>query len=403
MMRFLVYLFLFLLPTQLLGQAYGLSLPKGKKKLSIPFELFNNFIILKVNVNDQLNLKFILDSGASHTFLTQKRFLDSLGIEDPQKISIIGIDQNEVLTASIARNLNLEIHGLKGVFQSMVVLDKDIMKLDDFLGKKIHGVLGAAFFHRFVVKVNYDTRMLTLYEPDRFKAPRRYQKIPIQIEEDKSYFQALIMNEGRMYPLSFLIDTGASLGLLLHKKNAGVPLPENKIRGDIGRGLGGELKGWIGRLDRVAFSSFQFSGIITSFQNDTDLYFLDSTFRDGVVGGELLSRFDVILNYQQEMMYLRPSYTHNDPFEYDMSGLVVEPRDNSEDTYAVVRVIVGSPAEKADIRVGDEILNVNGSWRDLSVSKIYKALRSEEGRIIRMKIRRDGVVLKKSFKLRKLI
>ena len=50
----------------------GFVLPDGYDKVTIPFEIYNNLIIIDVLFNRSLPLKFVLDTGVRTTVLTEK-------------------------------------------------------------------------------------------------------------------------------------------------------------------------------------------------------------------------------------------------------------------------------------------------------------------------------------------
>jgi hypothetical protein len=41
---------------------------------------------------------------------------------------------------------------------------------------------------------------------------------------------------------------------------------------------------------------------------------------DGTIGGDILRRFTVILDYSRQQMILQPNSTFGDPFAFDLSG-----------------------------------------------------------------------------------
>ena len=72
-----------------------------------------------------------------------------------------------------------------------------------------------------------------------------------------------------------------------------------------------------------------------------------------------------------------------------MSGMVVKKVPNDENRYYVGSVRAGSPAYKSGILPFDEILSINKipmfMWE---MAEIFKLLRSEEGREIKLELRR---------------
>jgi C-terminal processing protease CtpA/Prc len=86
--------------------------------------------------------------------------------------------------------------------------------------------------------------------------------------------------------------------------------------------------------------------------------FGDSGFT-GILGGDVLERFEVTLDLQQASMYLKPDLTfRQDPFEFVTVGFQFFKTDGG--VFSVAAVWKPSPAETAGLAVGDRILSVNG-------------------------------------------
>ncbi|HND88697.1 MAG TPA: aspartyl protease family protein, partial [Saprospiraceae bacterium] len=61
----------------LLGQG-GFFIPQHARHVDLPFEYSNNFIILTLNCNGLLPLKFIFDTGAEHTVISKREITDAM-------------------------------------------------------------------------------------------------------------------------------------------------------------------------------------------------------------------------------------------------------------------------------------------------------------------------------------
>ena len=66
----------------------GFYLTNGKKRADIPFEFVNNFIVITLNFNGKLPLRFIYDTGAEHTILNKREIGDFLGLSNIVRIDI---------------------------------------------------------------------------------------------------------------------------------------------------------------------------------------------------------------------------------------------------------------------------------------------------------------------------
>lgn len=74
---------------------------------------------------------------------------------------------------------------------------------------------------------------------------------------------------------------------------------------------------------------------------------------DGTIGIELLRRFDLIIDQPKRGLWTRPNADFAEPWHYDRAGFDVEQEDG---VWKVSVVDKGSPAEKAGLKVGDQVV-----------------------------------------------
>ena len=95
---------------------------------------------------------------------------------------------------------------------ALLVLDKDYLELRNYLGTDVHGILGYELFSRFVIKIDYERKVLVIQNPDSFVPKRKFEMVPINVEDTKPYVEANVqMNDSTRSAAKLLIDTGASL------------------------------------------------------------------------------------------------------------------------------------------------------------------------------------------------
>lgn len=386
--------------------AQNIRLGNGDK-VHIPFTYQNNFIIVSVVFQNIFPLQFIFDTGAEHTLLTKREITDFLDIDYDRSFPIRGSDLDTQLVAFLATGISLKVGDMDLSNRSVLVLDRDVFRFEDFAGTDIHGILGADFFWPYVVKIDYRRQVITLMNPGGFEPKRKYTRHPIQVFRNKPYITADVkLAEDSLVRTKLLLDTGASLGLLLYTdSHPAIKVPDHALESNIGWGLGGYLKGFLGRVDRFKIKDYELPGVITNYQNIPDS--LDSDFinsRNGIVGNVLLSRFTVVIDYHQENLYLKPTRKWKKKFKYDRSGLMIVAGGPAMDQYTVFHIIEGSPADRAGVQVGDRILKINGiRTRALSIDGIYRRLRKRVGKRIKLKLLREERELKVVFHLEKLI
>ncbi|MEN0004082.1 MAG: aspartyl protease family protein [Bacteroidota bacterium] len=403
---FIAYL-LYNSSSALVGQVADLAVPRNADQIEFPFRYENNFIVVDLLFNGFLPLHFIFDTGASHTILTKREISDLLQIDYKRRFNVMGADMETELTAYLAQGISMRIKGFRAINRSILVLDDDYFRFEEFVGVNIHGILGADIFRRFVVKIDYRRKRITLYKPRYFEPPEDFVELPVTITKTKPYLLAnTIFGDSITADVKLLMDTGANLPFLLHTNtHPNLKLPENVIRSQFGAGLGGELEGFVGRIQRLDIEGMSFNNLITTFQEvspDMDSTFLNQ--RNGLIGNPVLSRFTIIMDYVREKCYVKPNKKFKQSFKYDRSGLLLAASGPRLDEYIIYGIVPNSPADEAGLQIGDKLLKVN--WWPAgfySLQGITNKLQGRIGKKIKMKVKRNGETLKFRFRLRDLI
>jgi hypothetical protein len=398
-----------LLSTQLLfaqsaPMAFGFQMPEGKTKVTIPIEIHNNLIVMAVVINGQLPLKFILDTGVRTAILTEKSYSDILGLPYTRQFTFASPGKHHQITAYIANDVSISIPpGINGDGQALLVLEKDYLELRNYLGAEVHGVLGYELFSRFVVLVDYQNKFIELIDPQYFKPSRKFQKLSITVEDTKPYLKTNV-GLGKKKELKLLVDTGASHSLMLDpESDTDIMVPEKNIASILGRALGGEITGKIGRVKEIEMGKCALQNVITSFP-DPHSYMdtLRSTVvsRNGSIGGEILSRFTVIFNYAGEKMYVRKNASFKKEFQNNLSGITLKAKGARLKTFEVIEVREKSVSERAEIKKGDIIVNMNGSpIESYNLHEINGILNSKPGKKVTLVLDRGGEKLRKTITL----
>ncbi len=407
-----IYIFLLISPVADAQIRLGFNLPEGKTKYSVPIELIDNLIVVKVVLNNTLPLNFIVDTGIRTAILTEKTFTDLLNINYSRKITIPGVGGQKLIDAYIASDVSLDIHGVKGTGHALLVLEEDLLQLKNFLGHNIQGILGYELFSRFIVEINYQNKTMTLYEPAAFEKKniinkKKYYMMPITVEDTKPYCMArIVFYDGNEIKARLMLDTGASHALMLDEESSDkINIPDNKIRSYLGRGLGGDITGEIARIQMLNLGQFKFNHVIATFPDKQSYnHNIRKIYRNGTLGGGIFSRFKIIFNFMDGYVYLRKNSKYKDPFNYNMSGIIIKAQGLYLNTFEIVDVRDNSSAQKADIKVGDKIIRINNHPTfSLQLNEINGVFNSKPKRTIRLELSRDGQIIRRKFKLAQII
>ncbi len=241
--------------------------------------------------------------------------------------------------------------------------------------------------------------------PEKFKKKRKFQTIPMQIEDTKPYVSAnIVFENGTTLSAKMLMDSGASHGLLLEPtSDSSIVVPEHTVSSIIGRGLGGEITGKVGRIKSIDIGSFKLNNAIANFpdlNSYTDSLKVGSVFRNGAIGGEVLSRFKVIYNFPKEEVYLKKNSAFKKGFYYNLSGLTLKAKGAKLNIIEITEVREQSTAEVAGILAGDIIVAINGTKvSDLDLNLVSGMLSTKPGKRVVLEISRLGERMKKQFRL----
>jgi hypothetical protein len=387
-------------------QVLGFSLNDKKKKVQIPIEIYDNLIVVPVVINGRLPLRFILDTGVRTTILTDKWFSDALNLIYTRKYTISAPGLAKRVDAYITNNVSIDMPGVHGEGHAMLVLAEDYLELKNYLGTEVQGILGYELFSRFIVKINYQKKILELMLPEKFKPGKKYQSLPIAVEDTKPYvFAEAEINDATILKVKLLVDTGASHGLILEPESDSViVLPPRHVSSIIGRGLGGMITGQIARIKSLNFGDYKINGVIANFPDPNS--YKDSlkssvnVFRNGTIGGEILSRFTVVFDFPGEKIYFKKNSAFKKEFYYNLSGLTIKAKGDFLRNFEITDVRKGSTAEKANLKSGDMIMSINGvEVRELELSKVIGLFNSRPGVEISMILDRKGKQFTIRFKL----
>jgi predicted aspartyl protease len=397
------------------AQVPGFYMREKGKKVELPIIVSNNLVVIPLSINNGPPVNFLLDTGVKTNILFSKTFGNYIGLNYTRKLDLVGADGQTILTASVSPNNYIDMGPLEGIYQTLLVLDEDFMELEQVIGIPVFGVIGYEFFKYNPVKIDYDKQKITFYAGEMMKRkPFGYKKVDIKLDNSKPYIKGEVKQvAGSEIETKLLIDIGANHGLLLNRETSDkIVLPKEHIESDLGRSLGGDLFGFVGRTFLLNINGIKFKDVITSFPEETEFsYVIRESGRQGSIGSEILGRLTVIMDYNREKMYIKRGDTFAVPFEFDMSGITPRLMPSDEKVIFVTQIREGSPAYEAGIRMKDEFQDINNIPIDFwELPDLIKLFRSEEGREIKITMKRylaedssDFEIKEFKFKLRRQI
>lgn len=373
----------------------------------IPFEMVGTYVVLKVKINDNPPLNLLLDSGIGTTLITELTAEDSIVFDRTYKTVLKGLGTGTDMQAWVSDSNMLQIGKYKLKNQTVMIMEADVFNLSKHTGTKMNGILGADFFDNQIVRVDYTRKCIYLYDPNSFAPPKGFVPIPITLEAHKMFMVVPIQDaNGRIRTVRMLLDTGAELTAWFRSYgNDPVPVPSRKIRGYIGRGLSGDIEGSLGKLSKIWIGNFPLTDPIVAFPDSVSISGTSiNAQREGTVGSQLLSRFNLIFDQSGKKLYVKPNYLYKLPFPYNMAGIEVVQDNETFQLPEVLNVWDKSPGQEAGVKAGDFILEINGiSGFKTNINEIKNIFETRSKSTVQMILLRDGRTIRVKLKLKNLL
>jgi len=333
-----------------------LSQPEARLITSFPFKQYSGGVMVVQarigNVPDTLN--FILDTGSGGISLDSATCTEFNITKVASDTTITGI--GGIRKVPFVFDETLHLPGLEVKHLNFHVNDYQV--LTSVYGEKIDGIIGYSFFSRYIVAINFDSGYIEVYNPGKIKYPSGgtilhpvFTALPIQWINFK---------ERKKMGYNFYFDSGAGLCFLLSEQfaeDSAVLLSRRKPVITQAQGLGGRLQMRLTLVKEVKIGPYKFHQVPTYLYND-EYNVTSFPFTGGLIGIDLLRRFNMILNYPKREIHLLPNSHFNERFDYAYSGLGIYYENGK---IVVGDVIEGSPAAKAKILSGDEIFSVGNN------------------------------------------
>jgi predicted aspartyl protease len=376
---------------------------QSRSSYRVPFEITNNLIILQGSINGSKPLAFVLDTGASATVVNADRAKE-LGLKLEGKSD--AITQGGSIEAAFVKGVSLSLSGVE--FPRMTLAAIPLGGLEAGLGRKVDGILGYEIFNRFVVEIDYASRVVTFHEPQAYKYSGRGEVVAISIEDNTPFAVAKITGP-KTIAGNFLINTGAPGVLNLagpfaakHKLLDALPQTISITSGAL---LAGRSTGKIGRVEGFQVGNLVIKRPVVNISQDTEGAEGDeaSTEYGGQIGAEILRRFKLIIDYSRKQIILEATRSLAQPYEFDMSGVSLAASGEAFKTFRVRALVADSPATEAGFNGGDIIIAIDGKpTSEMTLEQIRQLFR-REGRRYSLSVKRGETVLPLKIKTRRLI
>jgi len=358
-------------------------MPLAKQVTAFKFkQLIGGVIIINAQLNNYTDtLNFVLDTGSGGISLdsaTAAYYKLSL---TPSNKTVKGI--GGIRNISFANNHSLRVGNY--VTDSLDFHINNYELLTSVYGVRIDGIIGYSFLRRYIVKINYDSSTITLYKPGVIKYPRggyylkpTFTNLPIV---------HVTVADSKEVDAKYYFDTGAGLCMLFNNEfvdDSAFFRKKRKFYNTQIEGIGGKQPMKITVIKSVKLGPYKFKNVPAMVLDDT-YNVTNYPYLAGLIGNDVLRRFNTIINYPEQLFHLTPNSHYNDVFDYAYCGLNLYMLDGK---IIITDIIKNSPADIAGFKDGDTLLAIDNNFSgDINV---YKNLLQSANTKCRLFISRNG-------------
>ncbi|MEO8821267.1 MAG: aspartyl protease family protein [Ginsengibacter sp.] len=370
-MRLFLYLILAFSTSTTFGQEIYWEKP-AKFVTSFPFTQLNGGVILLAAKFDDIpdTFHFILDTGSSGISLdsgtTEKYSIKHF----PSGRYLYGIAG--VRKVDFAPNQKISFPGLTVDSLNFYINNYEV--LTQVYGMQIDGIIGYSFLSRYIVKVDFDSLKISIFDPGYMSYPPRgillhptfkgIPIIPLNVEGAKKFKQ------------NYFFDTGAGLCFLISSQfvdDSSILSRKRKPVQIVVQGMGGKKRMRLTIIKEVQIGNYKFRKVPTYLYDD-EFNLLAYPQRAGLIGDDILRRFNLVINYPRKEIHLTPNTHFRDLFDYSYTGMTMYSIDS---TVYIDDIVKGSPADRAGLRDGDIVMAIDNNFS--GKVEVYKNLLQKTG------------------------
>jgi len=274
-------------------------------KDTIPFTLGkDNRVYIMGRVNGYPLLKFFFDDGADNTILFPSALKKGAHLQFDGSIANRASGGTE--TRKTSEYNEVEISKMKWHNEQVMYIGKQIGEGD--------GSIGYDVFEDKIIEMDYDKQLMIIHDAP-FKMGKGYTKFAMQLNGGEvPSITATLINKEKNYTADFLFDMGATGCLFLNqgflKKNNLYGTMEIVGEAQSSGGGSGVTKTTKAILPGFTFGSYTFEQVPINLEDPAE-----HDPGTGVLGMDILKRFHTIIDYQNNLIYLKPNRLVTSPFK----------------------------------------------------------------------------------------
>ncbi|SDY81399.1 Aspartyl protease [Flavobacterium aquidurense] len=320
-----------------------------QKLASIPFEIIENGIAIKIKLNkSEREFLMLFDTGADGMALNpDSAYKAGVVVTKSKTASVVGgskqvqysADNTIYIGNQILKNQGLVIFPKSGVYD---------------------GIFGANLLRNYITKVNFDTKTIDLYNFGNYVYDGKVKPLVFDYKTGLPVVKlSLTLEDKKTVEGNFTFDTGAGYNLIAfgpfnHNNNLQQSVTPEFTSTNFSLGHQTQIIG--GEIPKISIAGNDFSNItiaVQEYQEENKNW----ASADGSLGFELIRRFNFTIDLLHKTVYLEPNKSFKRPSSFYLSGLDL---DFDEENNLIIKKIMNTENEDLKkIQPGAKITQIN--------------------------------------------
>ena len=274
-----------------------------------------------------------------------------------------------------------------------------VLSLKSILGDFADGILGTKYFPNQVLEINYFREYIKWHDDFSTIDTSEFVKISMKKERNRLFVPVRIqINDIVSIQDYFCLDIGAGGSISITSRTANKYDLFNNISTKIQYdtkygGVSGQSSAFYFKASSIELGGYTMEEVVMDYSEDKSGA-LASSEHAGLLGNEILERFDIIIDFTNNDLYLKPNTDYNKPFVFSRLGFKYIDRNITMNAWIVTGFYKGSNAELSELKIDDKIISVNGVdiheipykeqadfWKEIEKAVIVVLRNGEEKRI----------------------
>lgn len=259
-----------------------------------------------------------------------------------------------------------------------------LIHLKQILGDKADGIIGSGWCRDRILRVNYGEEYMCILDRITPEIQQSYTAVPFEWKNQRIRVPVeIVLPDGTSYQVRSYLDLGSGSALVLTSSFAESVNVESHVKKKVKRmtkqgGIGGSSVSYEFRAQSLTLAGFQMQQPVLNYSVDQQGA-LATDRHDGLLGNEVMERFDLIIDFPGRQLLLKPNDHIYKEFKSSLYGLTLTNRAETLGCWVVNAIYEGSPADKAGISGGDKVTMVNSvSVKEVSDEQRIELLQNPE-------------------------